>query len=116
MITNALAKPLFDHMHQRINSVNGRRMMTIRKSTVEPVIGTLVEYTGMKKLYTKGIALANKCVILAGIAYNLKKLLKHQINKLKTGINSATKEFQAYFFIYRVGCLPRIILQLPKTY
>ena len=98
MITNALAKPLFDQMHLRINSEDGRRMMTIRKSTVEPVIGTLVEYTGMKKLYTRGIALANKCVILAGIAYNLKKLLNHQEYKLKTKLNKCNQQLYELFF------------------
>jgi transposase len=98
MITNALAKPLFDQMHGRVNSADGRRMMTIRKSTVEPVIGTLVEYTGMKKLYTKGIVLANKCVLLAGIAYNLKKLLNHQECKLKTKLSRYNQQLYELFF------------------
>lgn len=84
MITHAISKPLFDQMHKRMNTDQGKEMMKIRKSTVEPVIGTLVEYLGMRKVNTKGIRSANKCMLLAGIAYNLKKLLKYSAeNKIK---------------------------------
>jgi transposase len=76
-MTHSLSKPLFDEMHKRVNSDYGKKMMTIRKSTVEPVIGTLVEYLGMRKVHTIGIQLANKCLLMAGIAYNLKKLIKY---------------------------------------
>lgn len=60
MISHTLAKPLFDQMHHRVNSPEGKIMMRLRQSTAEPVIGTLIEYAGMGKLYTKGIKLANK--------------------------------------------------------
>ena len=50
--------------------------MKKRQSTVEPVIGSLVNYTGMKRVNTKGLEQANKCVTLAAVVYNLKKLLK----------------------------------------
>lgn len=76
MISHTLAKPLFDQMHHRVNSPEGKIMMRLRQSTAEPVIGTLIEYAGMGKLYTKGIKLANKCMMMAAMAYNLKKLLK----------------------------------------
>lgn len=77
MLTNSLNKPLFDEMHRRIHNDYGKQMMTIRKSTVEPVIGNLIEYLGMRKVNTIGIKLANKCMIMAGMAYNLKKLIKY---------------------------------------
>jgi transposase len=96
MITNAIAKPLFDKMHQRINTSQGRRMMQVRKSTVEPVIGSLVEYFGMKKVNTKGIKLANKCVLLAGIAYNLKKLLKFNSKKFQMAAKAFNGSFQSF--------------------
>jgi len=50
--------------------------MKKRQSTVEPVIGTLVNFLGMKRVNTKGLEQANKCLTMAGTAYNLKKLLK----------------------------------------
>ncbi len=36
--------------------------MKKRQSTVEPVIGTLINYQGMKKVHTKGLKQANKCL------------------------------------------------------
>ncbi len=77
MLTNSLTKPLFDEMYKRVNDDYGKQMMTIRKCTVEPVIGNLIEYLGMRKVNTIGIKLANKCMLMAGIAYNLKKLIKY---------------------------------------
>jgi len=77
MLNTSLKRPLFDEMHKRLNDNYGKQMMIIRKSTVEPVIGNLVEYLGMRKVNTIGIKLANKCMIMAGIAYNLKKLIKY---------------------------------------
>jgi transposase len=81
-LVDSVKKPLFDEMHKRMNEVYGKRMMVIRKSTVEPIIGNLIEYLGMRKVNTIGIKLANKCMIMAGIAYNLKKLIKYGKNGL----------------------------------
>ena len=55
-----------------------KKLMKKRQSTVEPVIGTLINYQGMKKVHTKGLKQANKCLTLSAVAYNLKKLLKHK--------------------------------------
>jgi hypothetical protein len=43
---------------------------------VEPVIGTLVNFLGMRRVNTRGIKLANKCLLVAATCYNLKRLLK----------------------------------------
>jgi len=75
-IEDSVSKALNDQMHQRMQSKKGRRMARLRGSTVEPVLGTLINFAGMKQVYTKGIKLANKCMIMASIAYNLKKLMK----------------------------------------
>ena len=56
----------------------GRRMKSIRQSTVEPVFGTLIEHLGMRKMNTIGIRQANKNMLLAAVAYNLKKYLKFE--------------------------------------
>lgn len=47
-----------------------------RSATVEPVFGTLTEFMGMRKVNTRGIGNANKGMLMAATAYNLKKLLK----------------------------------------
>ncbi|QTE36966.1 IS1182 family transposase [Mucilaginibacter gossypii] len=99
-ITNSLSKPLFDDMHKRLNEAYGKQMMVIRKSTVEPVIGTLVEYLGMRKVNTIGIELANKCMLMAGIAYNLKKLIKYEGKSFLQVIMSLLEAFKSSRFYY----------------
>ncbi|WPU92976.1 transposase [Mucilaginibacter sabulilitoris] len=76
VIRDSSVKQLYAQMAHRVQSTKGQKMRKIRAGTVEPVIGTLVNFTAMKKVNTKGIALANKCMIMAAVAYNLKKLLK----------------------------------------
>ncbi|WP_353959484.1 transposase [Mucilaginibacter flavus] len=87
-------------MHKRLNDAYGKQMMIIRKSTVEPVIGTLIEYLGMRKVNTIGITLANKCMLMAGIAYNLKKLIKYGRKSLLRIIISLLEPFKGHFFNY----------------
>lgn len=81
VITHSLDKPLFDEMNRRLQSKYARRLMKLRQSTVEPVIGTLVHYTSMRKMRTIGIPLATKSMLTAAIAYNLKKWLKWKTMK-----------------------------------
>jgi transposase len=69
-------KDLFDKMHNRLQTPGYAKMKKLRSSTVEPVLGTLVNYLGMRRVNTKGIVQAGKCMIMAAVAYNLKKLLK----------------------------------------
>ena len=49
--------------------------------TVEPVFGSLINFTGMRKINTRGIESANKVMLMAAVAYNLKKLLKYNSGK-----------------------------------
>jgi len=69
-------KPYYDRMLARVNTRTGAKMIKVRAATVEPVLGTLLHFVGMRKVYTKGIDLANKHVLLAATAYNIKKMLK----------------------------------------
>jgi transposase len=80
-ITETVDKPLYDQMHERMQTNKARRMMKLRQSTAEPVLGTLINFLGMSRVNTRGIELANKCLLLAATAYNLKKLLKFQAPK-----------------------------------
>lgn len=54
----------------------GKKMKSLRQSTVEPVFGTLINHMGMRKMNTIGIRQANKNMLMAAVAYNLKKYLK----------------------------------------
>ena len=56
-----------------------------RQGTVEPVFGTLTQFMGLRKLNTIGLAQANKVMHLSAIAYNLKKYLKFEQKRAKSG-------------------------------
>jgi transposase len=77
IIRETVDREYYLRMHQRMQTKTARRLMKERSSTVEPVIGTLVNYLGMKKVNTRGLKQANKCMLLSATAYNIKKLLKH---------------------------------------
>ncbi|SKB90229.1 hypothetical protein, partial [Daejeonella lutea] len=51
--------------------------------------GTLVNFLGMKRVNTIGRSQANKCVTMAAIAYNLKKLLKHSSERANDRLKHA---------------------------
>lgn len=75
---NSIHKPLYDEMHEKLNrDRNYTRMLTKRRSsTVEPVLGTLINHHNMKRVNTHGIGNTNKHVLMAALTYNLKKYLK----------------------------------------
>ncbi|MCP4441786.1 MAG: IS1182 family transposase [Aureispira sp.] len=69
-------KPEYDRAIARVKSPIGRHMKIKRSSTVEPVFGTLTQFMGLRKVFTKGIKQAQKVMFMSAIAYNLKKYLK----------------------------------------
>jgi len=77
VLRDSSIKQLYAQMQQRVKSRKGKQMKKLRSSTVEPVIGTLINFTAMRQVNTKGIQLANKCMIMAAVAYNLKKIIKN---------------------------------------
>jgi hypothetical protein len=83
-IDDTIDKEYYDRMHARLQTPKAKRLKKLRSSTVEPVIGTLINYLAMKRVNTRGIEQANKCMIMAAVAYNLKKLLKFKTNKVST--------------------------------
>jgi transposase len=82
-LVDSMDKPLYEYMRQQTESIKGRQMKLLRSATVEPVFGSLINYTGLKRINTKGLKQANKCMLMAATAYNLKKLLKHNFKRLK---------------------------------
>jgi predicted DCC family thiol-disulfide oxidoreductase YuxK len=53
-------------------------MHRVRQSTVEPVFGNLIHHFGLRRVNARGHAGAHKTLLLAAVAYNLKKLLKYR--------------------------------------
>lgn len=85
-IDNSIHKEHYDRMHLKLtqNPYYAKKMVRVRSKTVEPVIGTLVNFTNMKRVNTRGIKQANKHVLMAALTYNLKKYLKFITKKTKT--------------------------------
>ena len=51
-------------------------MKRLRQQTVEPVLGSLVDYCGLRKINVRGKVGAHKVMLMAAVAFNLKKFMK----------------------------------------
>src|SRR5690554_4426006 len=82
-IEDSIHKPLYDKMHDKLNrDKNYTRFLTKRRSsTVEPVLGTLINHHNMKRVNSRGMPQANKHVLMAALCYNLKKYLRFVVKK-----------------------------------
>ncbi|HEY8734571.1 MAG TPA: IS1182 family transposase [Puia sp.] len=98
-IDDSVDKPYYDRMHHRLQTVNREKTRQIRSSTVEPVLGTLVNYLGMRRVNTRGIQQAAKCMLMAAVAYNLKKLMRWEGKKANTMVKALQKPLQNAFLI-----------------
>lgn len=82
-ISHSVDKDYYDRMHTKlIKGRTAKTMSRIRSKTVEPVLGTLINYRNMKRANTRGITQANKHVLMAAMSYNLKKLLSFIVNRV----------------------------------
>lgn len=109
-IRDTIDKPYYDRMHERLKTPYARKMKKLRQSTVEPVLGTLINFLAMKRVNTRGIKLANKCMLMAAIAYNLKKMMKFKTNRPMALMAQLSKE--ADYFLNSLFFLFIIRLQL----
>ena len=82
-LVDSADKQLYQYMQHRVESPKGKQMKSLRSSTIEPVFGTLINYTALDRINCKGLKQANKCMLTAATAYNLKKLLKVKFKPLK---------------------------------
>lgn len=81
----------------RIKSRYGQYLKRKRTSTVEPVFGTLTQFMGLRKINTRGISNANKVMLSAAMAYNLKKYLKFTKNTVESGVQVMQNTMANYF-------------------
>jgi len=77
-ITRTAYDPHYRRALLRQQSRQGQRMRLVRQSTVEPVFGSLLQHYGLRQVNTRGRASAHKTMLLAAMAYNLRKLLKYR--------------------------------------
>ena len=90
-LEETIDKPLYDQMHARLGTPYARKMKKLRQSTVEPVLGTLINFMGLRRIWTRGIKSANKFMLGAAIAYNLKKWMNYEEQKRKTAVMGLKK-------------------------
>jgi len=84
-IDDSIHKEYYDRMHRKLteNPRKAKKLSGIRSKTVEPVLGTLLNFMSMRRVNTRGIELANKHVLMATLTYNLKKYLKFVARRTK---------------------------------
>ncbi|MEO1547523.1 MAG: IS1182 family transposase, partial [Bacteroidota bacterium] len=75
-ITRTIYDEPYLRAYARQHSERGRQMKRLRQSTVEPVFGSLTQFYGLRKIGVLGKAGAHKVMLMAAIAFNLKKYLK----------------------------------------
>ena len=80
-IEHSIHKPLYDAMHEKLQTPYAKRIFKKRGSTVEPVLRDDAKFFNLKRVNTRGIKQANKHCLMSDITYNLKKHLKFTKNK-----------------------------------
>jgi transposase len=113
-------KVYYDEAIHRVRTSTGRRMKNLRQSTVEPVFGSLINFYAMSRISTRGIDLAHKNMVMAAIAYNIKKYMKYQsritnmmrdsvkipCNKLRAELYNALLLIMRGLIVIRINNLP----------
>ena len=89
-----------------------------RSSTVEPVWGTLINFMAAKRINSRGLAAANKVLIMATACYNLKKWMKFLTTKAKSNAAVMTKTAGKAFAHFLKNFLSLILsqIQTPQFY
>jgi radical SAM protein with 4Fe4S-binding SPASM domain len=93
-IEHSIYKPQYDAMHAKLQTAKAKRLMRKRGSTVEPVLGTMLNFLNLKRVNTRGIKQANKHVMMSALTYNLKKYLKFISRKTVTKAQSMSIEIE----------------------
>jgi transposase len=91
--------PHYGRAYLRQLSSKGQYMKKLRQSTVEPVLGTLLNFLGMRRVNVRGQKGAHQLMLMAAIAFNLKKYL-HFIPKMTMGIaKAASSPIQHFYYV-----------------
>ena len=88
----------YERAKERLSTRYAEWMKKKRHSTVEPVFGTLINYMGLSKINTRGLISADKKMLMAATAYNLKKWINFCSTRRKTAALVAPKPAGPAFF------------------
>lgn len=89
----------------RVKSQYERKLKRRRSAMVEPVFGTLTQCLGLRMINTRGIENANKVMLAAAIAHNLKKHLKFSAKTVQTAVRTGKKAVA--YFLERLAAILR---------
>ncbi len=118
-IDDSIHKEHYDRMHQKLtqNPHYAKKMVRVRSKTVEPVIGTLVNFTNMKRVNTRGIRNANKHVLMASLTYNLKKYMRFVVKKPTILAQvSSLKVRKSQAFVRSIICKMKSLFLSPQNF
>jgi len=105
-------------MHEKLtqNKAYHRRLVKRRSSTVEPVLGTLINFFNLKRINSRGMSKANKHVLMSSLSYNLKKYLRFTVKKSSVLAQVLSlKQGKNYAFIKQVYLkFKRAVLSYPN--
>jgi transposase len=87
----------YERAWQRQQTKHFKHMVRLRHGTIEPVFGNLINYYGLRKINTKGIRCAHKCMLMSAIAFNLKKLMKFLSRKRNSNLQAVQRELCALY-------------------
>lgn len=110
-IQHSIYKAELERAKARQQTLKAKVMKRKRSSTVEPVWGTLINYTGMKRLNARGLKAANKMLLLAATVYNLKKWLKFTAPKTNSKVMAMLKTKAGAGFGFCKSIFARLILK-----
>jgi hypothetical protein len=72
-------------------------MKKIRQATIEPVFGSLLYHYGMRQIGVKRKPVAHKVMLMASIAFNIKKYVKFISKKSSSQIMKGKAAVEAIF-------------------
>jgi len=110
-IQHSIYKAELERAKARQQTVKAKVMKRKRSSTEEPVWGTLINFTGMKRLNARGLKAANKMLVLAATVYNLKKWLRFTAPKTTIKTIALLKTKAAKGFVLIKNYLQQLILK-----
>jgi transposase len=89
----------YEQIQSRLNTKEGKALVRKRATTVEPVLGSLIEYYGLAKITVRSKASAGKVMLMAAMAYNLKKYMAYTTyNSHKGQLAVDLKKFACFFW------------------
>jgi transposase len=80
-IEHTIYREEYEEMIKRLKSYQGIKSYALRMQTVEPTFGTIQQHYGLRWINARGKDCANKIMLMAGAAVNLKKWMKKIILK-----------------------------------